>query len=157
MSLRIELRYAILSALILLLFLILEFVAGFQDTLIAYHPYVSLLAFIIPAFTYRMALIEKIEQKFGKLTLAQAGFCGLMTTLFFCILVIPVQLAFHQLINPDFFSNMILYAIKTGKQTPEHAALFFNLKTYIIESVLGFFVVGLIISVILGFRMRTIN
>ena len=101
MSLRIELRYAILSALILLLFLILEFVAGFQDTLIAYHPYVSLLAFIIPVFTYRMALIEKIDQKFGKLTLAQAVFCGLITTLFFHfspIGLIGLILLYHHLI-----------------------------------------------------------
>ena len=157
MSLKIELRFAVLTALIVLLFLIMEFVVGLQDTFIVWHPYVSLLAYFIPVFTYRLALIEKTEDRFGKLSLAQAFLCGFVITILLCLLIIPVQWLFHQYINPDFFSNMILYAVKTGKQTPENAAVYFNLKSYIIESVLGFFVIGTIISLILGFKMRTIK
>jgi Protein of unknown function (DUF4199) len=157
MNIKIEFRFSVLTALLTLLWLILEYVVGLQDTYIALHPYVSLIAFIIPVFTYRLALIEKLDQKSGKLTFSQAFLTGLLMTVFIAILSIPVQLAFHKLINPDFFSNMILYAVQKTKATPEQAAIFFNLKSYITESVIEYFVIGIIVSLALAYRMRTVK
>ena len=69
----------------------------------------------------------------------------------------PVQLGFHKLINPDFFETMILYTSRHSKQTLEQAAMFFNLRSYIAESVLTTFLIGNMVSLILAFRMRTVN
>ena len=62
---------------------------------------------------------------------------------------------FHKAINPDFFYNMVQYAISVGKQNPEAAAAYFNLGNYLIESVLIAFLEGIIISFILAGLMRS--
>ena len=156
MSIKIEFRYAILTSLCTLLWLILEYTVGLHDTYIAWHPYVTMLAIIIPIITYRLALIEKLEEK-GKLSFKDAFISGLIMTIFATVLAIPIQLIFHKVINPDFFANMINYAVTHGKETLEQAAQYFNLKTYLIESTLGTLLIGIIISLILAFRMRTVK
>ena len=157
MSIKIEFRYAVLTSLVMFLWLISEYAIGLQDTYITWHPYITNLALIIPIVTYRIALNEKIEQNYGKLSFKQAFFSGLIMTVFGAILAVPLQLAFHKLINPDFFANMISEAVKKGHSSPEQAALYFNLKSYILESVLGTLIFGVILSLILAFRMRTVK
>ena len=107
--------------------------------------------------TYRLAFIEKLEQKFGKLTFGQVFLSGFLITIFTCILAVPVQLGFHKLINPDFFETMILHAAQSGKTSPEQALAFFNLRSYIIESTLYTFLFGVVLSLVFAFRMRTIK
>jgi len=141
----------------MLLWLILEYTVGLHDTYIAWHPYVTMFALIIPIVTYRLALREKIEDKYGKLTFSQAFMCGFILTVFGTILAVPLQLAFHKLVNPDFFANMIAYSVKTGHSTPEQAAAYFNLNSYLLETVIGTFGFGILLSLILGFRMRTVK
>jgi uncharacterized protein DUF4199 len=158
MNIKIELRYAILTALVFLLWLIIEYVVGLQDTYIVFYPLASIvMAVVIPIVTYRLALIEKLEQKYGKLTFGQAFASGFLITIFSGILAVPVLLGFHQLINPDFLETMILYSSTHSKQSIEQVAMFFNLKNYIAESVFLTMVVGTLVSLVLAFRMRTIN
>ena len=157
MSIKIEFRYAVLTSLVMLLWLIIEYAVGLQDTYISCYPYVSLLAFLIPVFTYRLGLIEKIDQKFGKLNFPQAFLSCFLMNVFVCLLYIPVHLVFLNVINPDFFSNMLQYTVKNGHQTLEGAAYYFNISTFITETVLTNFVTGTIISLILAWRMRTVK
>jgi hypothetical protein len=158
MSIKIEFRYAVLTSLLVMLWLVLEYMVGLQDTFIAWHPYVTLVVMLgIDFATYRLALKEKLEQKFGKLSLRQAFISGVILTIFSCILAVPLQMAFIKLINPDFFQIMIAYTAKAGKVTMEQAAQYINPGTYIAESVLETFIFGIIISLILAFRMRAIK
>ena len=132
-NVKIEFRYAVLTSLVVLLWLITEYAVGLQDTYIFFHPYVSIVvAIVIPLITYRLAFIEKLEQKFGKLTFGQVFLSG-------------------------FLKTMILYTSRHSKQTLEQAAMFFNLRSYIAESVLTTFLIGNMVSLILAFRMRTVN
>ena len=158
MKIKIEFRYAVLTSLLLLLWLIIEYMVGLQDAYISLHPYVYVVAALaINIITYRLALIEKTEQKFGKLGLQQAFVCGLVLTIFSCILTIPLQFAFLKLVNPDFFQTMILYTTKTSKITMEQAGQYINLSYYMVDSVIETFIFGIAISLILAFRMRTIK
>ena len=157
MSIRIELRYAVLTSLLVLLWLIMEFEIGLQDKYVAFHPYISLLAFLIPVVTYRLAIREKIEEKYGKLSFKQAFVSGLLMTFFCSILAVPIQIGFQKLVNPDFFETMILHAAQSGKTSPEQALAFFNLRSYIIESTLYTFLFGVVLSLVFAFRMRTIK
>jgi hypothetical protein len=158
MSIKIELRYSILTSLLALLWLMLEYMVNLQDTYIAWHPLVSiLLSIIIPAVTYRLALKEKIEEKFNKLSLKQAFISGLLMTIFTSIFTIPVQLGFLKFVNPDFLESMITYTVKSAGASPEQAAMYFNRVSYIMESAIITFIIGIIISVILAFRMRTVK
>jgi hypothetical protein len=157
MSIRIELRYAVLTSLLVLLWLIMEFEIGLQDKYVAFHPYISLLAFLIPVVTYRLAIREKIEEKYGKLSFKQAFVSGLLMTFFCSILAVPIQIGFQKLVNPDFFETMITYTAQKSHSTMEQAAQYFNPRNYIAEQVLYTFIIGTIISLILAFRMRTVK
>jgi len=158
MSIKIEFRYAVLNSLLVLLWLILEYTIGLQDAFISWHPYMTLIiTFVIDIATYRMALNEKIEQKFGKLSFGGAFMSGLLITIFACILTIPLQLGFLKLVNPDFFQTMLLYTTKTSKITLEEAARYINLNAYMMDSVIETFIFGIITSLVLAFRMRTIK
>jgi hypothetical protein len=158
MSIKIEFRYAVLTTLVVLLWLVIEYAIGLQDNYVAFHPYVSMLMMIlIPSVTYRLAINEKLDKNFDKLSFRQVFVSGVLITVFSCLLAVPVQLGFHKLINPGFFETMILYTSQHTGVTVEQAAEYFNLKTYMAESILFTFVIGIIISVVLAFRMRTVK
>jgi hypothetical protein len=158
MNIKIELRYAVLTSLVMLLWLIIEYTVGLQDTYIALQPYVSIImATLIPVVTYRLALIDKLEQNFGKLTFGQAFGSGLLITIFSGLLLIPIQIGFHKLINPDFFETLILYTSTHSNRRVEEVAMFINLKSYIAATVGISLVIGTVVSLILAFRMRTEN
>ncbi len=155
MNIKIELRYAMLNSILMLLWLSVEFLIGLQDNFIAWHPYVSILSVVIPIFCYRMAIKEKTESLRGGISVRKAFISGLIITLISCVLVLPVQFIFHKLVNPAFFDTMIQYASQTGNQKPEEAAKYFNFPFYVAESVLITFFEGIIISIILAMGMRT--
>ncbi|MBP6731564.1 MAG: DUF4199 domain-containing protein [Chitinophagales bacterium] len=156
-SLRIEIRYAMLVTLLMLLWLAVEFMVGLhEEPLIAYHPIVTMFALIIPIVCARMAVNEKIELLGGKITFGQAFLTGFLVAFFAAVLSVPSELIFNKLINPDFFSNMIIYSVKMGKaKSYEEAAMYFNLTSYIIQTGLGTLVFGTLIALIMAWRMRT--
>ena len=162
MNLRIEIRYAVLISLLMLLWLSLEFMIGLHDTFIDYHPYVTMLALIIPVVCSRLALTAKKEELNNKLTFKQAFATGFLTSLFAAILSIPVQLTFHFLINPDFFDNMIANSVKHAELMKMHVAQaklqaqqYFSLNSYIVMSFFGTLIFGTIIAFVMARIMRT--
>jgi hypothetical protein len=158
MKIKIELRYSVLTSLLVLLWLILEYMTGLQDTYIAWHAIISLLlSIIIPAVTYRLALKEKIEEKYNKLSFRQALLSGFLMTIFTSIFTIPVQWVFLKYVNPDFLESMIAYTVSSRGARAEQAAMYLNHTSYIIESAIITLVIGLVLSVILAFRMRTVK
>lgn len=150
MRYRIELKYGVMISLLSLLWLSLEFMVGFHDIHIAHHPYVSLLSLIIPVLVMRHALQErKIES--GQLTFRQAFTSAMIITFITTMLAAPVQLVFHKIVNPDFFMNMIEYAVTQRKLSPNEAARYFNFGNYAMQSVTGSLVVGTVVSMLLAY------
>ena len=150
MKYRIELKYGVLISLLLLLWLSLEFMVGLQDTYIAYHAYVAMLFLIMPVLVTRHALHERLDEA-GKLSFKQAFTSAMIITLITTVLAAPVQLIFHYVINPDFFDTMIQYAVVHYRQTPTEAARYFNLSSYVMQSVTGTLVVGTVVSLLLAY------
>ena len=157
MNLKIIIRYSLLISLLMLLWLSLEYMVGLHDTYAAYHPYVTLFAFIIPAYGIHKAIKDIQEDEPQDIPLRRAFMIGFVVTFFSALLSIPVQLIFHQLINPDFFQNMINFAVNRASelnQDPEkakmQAEMYFNLPSYLLQSVIGAFISGSIISGILA-------
>lgn len=155
MSLRIELKAAMLITLLMLLWLALEFMVGLHDRFIAYHPYLTLIALVIPVAITRMALISKRDELNGKITFRQAFFSGSVIAVITSALSVPSQYIFHYLINPDFFENMIKYAVANGKSTAEQAAHYFNFQSYLVQSIGGTLFFGLVIALVAAYFIRT--
>jgi hypothetical protein len=132
---RIEIRYAVLSSLLMLLWLAIEYMVGLQDTYIQYHPYVNILSFIlIPIVCIRLALNDKREQLNGKLSFKQAFITGFLVTFFAAIFFIPCQIIFYKWINPDFFDDMIARLVSAGDVHRDEVDLYYNLTATIIRS-----------------------
>lgn len=155
MSFRLELKAAMLITLLMLLWLALEFMVGLHDRFIAYHPYLTMLALVIPVIITRTALVARREELRGEMSFRQALVSGLTIAAMCAVLAIPAQLIFHYLINPDFFDNMIKYAVETGKSSPEEAAHYFNMQSYLIQSVMGTLIFGVVIALIAAYMLRT--
>lgn len=154
MKIPLPLRYAMLISLCMLIWLALEAVVGLHDKYIAYHPYLSMLSLFIPVVFGYLAVKQKREELGGSITLKQALLTGVYVVLITTVLAIPVQFIFHNWINPYFFQDMIDYAVANGKSSPQQAAMYFNLTSYIIQSVLGTLVFGNLIALVVALLMR---
>jgi len=162
---RIEIKYAVLISLLMLLWLSIEFMVGLhEDPLIQYHRYVTMLALIIPIVSARMAVRDKLDLLNGKISFKQAFLTGFLIAFFAAVLSIPSQVIFHKLINPDFFDNMINYSAKRAgslqmdmSKARQEAEMYFNLTSYIIQSGLGTLVFGTVIAAVMAWRMKTVE
>ena len=57
-------------------------------------------------------------------------------------------------ITPEFFPNMIDYAVDKGKMSQPEAEAYFNLKSYIMQGLIGAPVMGLITTAIVAIFTR---
>ncbi len=158
----IEIRYALFISAATFIWLMLEYLLGFQDEYVSYHPVVSMFALIIPiAFTF-VALRKKREEYYdGVISFKQAFQTGGIIAVICAVITIPIQFIFHYMINPRFFDVMIDVAIsnsvKNGKNLTEarqQAEAYFNINSYIIQSVVGTLLIGLLLAAILGWGVK---
>jgi hypothetical protein len=102
-----------------------------------------------------MALIRKREELGGQMSFVQAFRSGAVIAVMCAVLAVPAQYIFQYLINPDFFDAMIKYAVENGHSTPQEAAHYFNMQSYLIQSVFGTLVLGLVIALVAAYFTRT--
>lgn len=151
-----ELRYAFYIVALSFIWLMLEYLAGLHDRYISLHPFVTLFALLIPAIFYFIALKRKRDLDYdGYFTFWQGTKSGMMLTLILAVLMIPMQWIFHNLINPTFFDRMIEHSVdrsivrgKDGTLAQREAMEYFNLMSYIVQSVIGIIVIGTVLTVV---------
>lgn len=154
-NIKIEIKWAIIFALMTLLWMVLERSAGLHDTHIDKHAvYTNFIA--IPAISvYVFALLDKRKNFYhGKMTYIQGFICGLIITIFVTVLSPLTQYITSTIITPDYFENAIAYGVSTGKTTPEAAEDYFNLENYIIQGLIGAPFMGLITTALVAIFTR---
>ncbi|MDP5045018.1 MAG: DUF4199 domain-containing protein [Leeuwenhoekiella sp.] len=152
---RLELKWASIYILFLFLWMGFERFAGWHDQLIDRHHIYTLLFYIPAIGIYFIALIDKRNNFYGGIiTYKQSFLTGLVLTILITILAIPAQYIISTYISPHYFENVIKYAVTSGKATLEEANEFFNLKSYIIQAVVGSLVFGILISSIVSVFIR---
>ncbi|WP_113922564.1 DUF4199 domain-containing protein [Cognataquiflexum aquatile] len=154
-NIKIEIKWAIIFALMTLLWMVLERSVGLHDTHIDKHAvYTNFIA--IPAISvYVFALLDKRKSFYhGKMTYLQGFICGLIITLFVTVLSPLTQYITSTIITPDYFENAIAYGVSIGKITPEAAEDYFNLENYIIQGLIGAPFMGLITTALVAIFTR---
>lgn len=156
MNLKSILRFSTLSGLLSLLWLAFEFMLGLHDSYIEYHPYITMLGLVIPVGIMYAFMKDFGQQSVQSPTFGQYFLQGLFLALLMGVVAAPVQLVFHYVINPDFFENMISYALANGYfKTVQEATAEFNFNAYLLKSVIGSFVFGVILALLMAFiRIR---
>ncbi len=151
-----ELKWGIIFSIAMLLWLMVERLAGLHHQNIEYHFFLTNIFAIIAIAIYVLALRDKKqslpEQKMTWLT----GFIsGVKLTLVVAIVAPLVQLIFHTTISPEIFDNMRHHAVASGMMSDMRAEEYFTLTAYIFQSIVGAIGLGLITSAIVAFFLRS--
>lgn len=154
-KLKIEIKWAIIFALMMLVWMLLERLFGLHDTYIGKHPIFTNFVAIPAVAIYVLALLDKRDNFYqGKMTYVQGLACGLIITLIVTILSPLTQVITSLVITPHYFENAIEYAVSEGKMTQSGAEEYFNLKSYIFQGLVGAPVMGLLTSIVVAFFTR---
>jgi hypothetical protein len=145
-----ELIWGIYFTMMMISWMDIEKIGGFHDTRIELHPFFTNLVMIPAIAIYVMAIRKKRLQLGGRISYKQAFISGAIMTFFvtlFTPLVIYVSVTW---ISPDFFKNMIRFATENKLMTNTAAIEYFNLKSYMIQSVIATPFMGFITTAIVA-------
>jgi hypothetical protein len=147
----IEIKWGILFIVIQLLWMLGERVAGLHDENIESHALVTNFFAVVAIAIYVVALLDKRKNSYnGKMTWKQGFYAGLFITAVVTILTPLAQYVTSAVISPNHFTNMIAYSVENGKMTQEAAENYFNMKSYMIQSIIFAPVVGVVTSAIVA-------
>lgn len=155
-SIKIEIKWALIFCVTMLAWMYFEKTMGWHDEKIADHATFTNF-FAIPAILmYVLALLDK-KKKFysGVMTYKQAFLSGLILTVIVTILSPLAQYITTTMITPEYFPNVINYAVSSGQMTQEDAEAYFNLKSYLVQSVVGALVMGIVTSLIVAVFVKS--
>lgn len=155
-DIKIEVKWAVIFILTSIAWMALEKALGWHDEKIADHATLTNI-FAIPAIAiYVFALLDKRKNYYhGQMTYKKGFLAGLVITLMVALFSPITQYITSTLIAPDYFSNVIEYAVSSGSMTHQDAEAYFNLKSYMVQSVIGAAIMGIITSAIVALVAQT--
>ncbi len=151
----IEIKWAIIFTIMMLLWMVVEKMSGLHDIYIADHALYSTFVAIPAIAIYVIALLDKRKNSYnGRMTYQQGFVTGFIITIFITLLTPLTQYITSTVISPDYFANVIEYAVDNNIMTREAAEAEFNLNNYLIMATVGSFVMGTITSLIVAIFTR---
>lgn len=155
-SRKIEIKWGVLFILVGLIWMAFERAMGWHDVHIDKHETYTLFMAPIAIAIYVFALLDKKRNFYGgKMSYRQGFIAGLMITLVVFLLSPLSQYITSTYITPDYFNNAIEYSVSSGKMERQAAEDYFNLKSYMMQSVVGAAIMGLITAAVVAFFVRT--
>lgn len=154
-NIKIELKWALLFAVMMLSWMLMEKLAGFHDEKIASHPIITNFVAIPAIAMYVFALLDKRKNFYqGVMTYSQGFKAGLIMTIFVTVLSPLVQYITSTIITPDYFKNVISYAVENKLMTLAAAESYFNLKSYLMMTVISTPIMGILTTAIVAIFVR---
>ncbi|MBC8766729.1 DUF4199 domain-containing protein [Arenibacter sp. BSSL-BM3] len=152
---RIEIKWAIIFSLATLLWMAFEKSMGWHDVLIEKHAIYTNFFAIIAITVYVLALLDKRKVDYkGKMNWKQGFISGIILSVIISLLSPVTQYITSTFITPEYFTNIIKFAVDSGKMTQEAAENYFSLKSYVIQSVFGALTMGIVTSAIVAFFVK---
>ena len=150
-----ELKWALLFMVMQLLWMLFEKSMGWHDEHIDRHPIYSSLVAIPAIALYVIALLDIRRNRFGGRMSWKQGFrSGALISVLVCVLS-PLSLWITmEYITPHFFENAIRYAVSSGKSTQAEAKAYFNLRSYMLQGLIGSLAMGLVTSALVALFVR---
>lgn len=154
-KIKIEIKWAIIFTIMILLWMFIEKLAGFHSEHIDKHPIYTNFIIIPTIIIYVLALLDKRKNVYnGIMTYKQGLISGLIIALIVTILSPLTQYITSTIITPDYFSNVIKYVVNEGEMNQIEAENYFNLKSYIIQALIGAPIMGIVTTVIVAIFTR---
>lgn len=158
-TIKIEVKWAIIFSIVGLLWMLLEKLSGLHSTYIDYHMYLTNL-FAIPAIVMMVMALKDKKKNFynGLMSYKQGLISGIILSLFIALLSPLTQWITSFIISPEYFPNVIKRSVEIGYyKTTEEAEAFFNFRNYVIQGVLGAFIMGVVTTAIAMIFIRSKN
>lgn len=150
-----EIKWGIIFTIFMLLWMLMEKLLGFHGEHIEKHKIITNFVAIPAIVIYVLALLDKRKRDLnGKMTYIQGLISGIIISIVVAVLTPLMQYITNTLISPDYFSNMIAYAVNNDVMTETEAKEYFNLSSYIIQSTIGAPIMGVITSAIVALFVR---
>lgn len=147
----IEFKWAMIFIAMMLSWMFLEMILGFHGKNIDQHVFVTNFVAIPAIAIYVFALLDKKKNYFGGvMTYKQSFLSGLVMTLIITLFSPLTQYITSAWISPNYFANAIEFAVSTGKMTQQAAEEFFNMKSYITQTIIGTPIMGIVTTAIVS-------
>lgn len=154
-TLKIELKWAVLFAIMMLLWMLMEKLVGLHDKHIDKHMIYSNFVAIPAILMYVFALLDKRKNFYnGVMSYGQAFTSGVIMSLFIAVLTPLTQYITSTVITPDYFTNVTEYAVAEGMMTQTEAEGYFNLQNYIIQATLFAPIMGVITTALVALFVK---
>lgn len=155
-NLKIEIKWAIVFMLATLIWMLIEKSLGWHDEKIADHAVYSNIFAVVAISVYVFALLDKKQNFYqGQMSYKQGLIAGVVMT-FFIVLLSPLsQYITSVWLTPDYFPNVINYAVESGEMSQTDAEAYFNLESYMLQSTIGAAIMGVITAAIIAFFVKS--
>ncbi|WP_439506046.1 DUF4199 domain-containing protein [Sediminibacterium sp.] len=145
-SIKIEIKWAIIFSIMVLVWMLLEKLSGLHSTYIDYHLYLTNL-FAIPAI-WVMVLALKEKKKIyynGNISYKQGLISGIILSVIIALFSPLTQWITTYIITPAYFPNVIKRSVEIGYyKTTAEAEANFNYSNYAIQGAIAAIIMGLI-------------
>jgi hypothetical protein len=150
-----EFKWSAIFIITMLLWMVFELLMGWHGEHIADHAVYTNFFAIFAIAIYVLALRDKRKTDYnGVMTWKQGFIAGMIITIVVTLLSPLTQWITHTIITPDFFENIRAYSVQEGMMNAEEAANYFSLSGYVVQSMIGALIMGLITSAVVAIFTR---
>jgi len=151
----VEIKWAIIFAVASLFWMAFEKSMGWHDVLIEKHAIYTNFFAIIAIAVYVLALLDKRKvDYYGKMNWKQGFVSGVILSVIIAVISPLIQYIVSTEITPEYFENIIEFVVDSGKMGQEAAESYFNLKSYMVQSLFGALTMGIVTSAIVAFFVK---
>lgn len=147
-----EIKWGVVFTLVALLWMVMEKALGWHDEHLDKHMWLTNL-FAIPAIlVFVLAMKEKRMKVYsGNVNFKQAFLTAVKISVVVAVLSPLSQYLTSVYITPDYFKNVIPLSVEMGYyKTLEEAEAYFNLESYMFQSVIGALIMGVITGAVIA-------
>ena len=150
-----EIKWAFRYIFAYLLWICIEKYFGYYDHNISKYFLYSLLFNFVMIYIYIFAIRDKKKTYFNNVMHWRQGATSAVALSVIIAILMPFcQVLIHRGIAPEFFPNMIEYRVSKGGDLAT-AEAFFNLKSYIFQSVFNVLSYGVVVGAVISLMLQT--
>lgn len=150
-----EIKWSFFFILMMLLWMLMEKLSGLHGEHIDKHMIVTNFVAIPAIAMYVFAFIDKRKRDYdNKMTYKQGLRTGFIMTGIITVFSPLTQYITSAYISPEYFTNAIEYSVSENMMSRSDAEAFFNMKSYLIQTVIGTPIMGIITTLIVAIFTR---
>lgn len=153
---RIEIKWAIIHAVIVLLWTAVERLSGLHDQYLEVQQNIAILLLIPTILVYVLAMLDKRKNVYeGSMSYVQGFLCGLGLTVGILALTPFVQFIASYIISPYYFDNLIAYSVSTGNASQEQAASRFTYPSFVFTNLVFQMITGVVFAAFIALGTKS--